>query len=129
MLTFLVLTGVVNMAAWGCFLFWRARSGKQATAGGYTPRGDRVLVRRLAATAPQAGEVVLPTSQQKPLNEGIVVAVGPGMLHSGERVPVDLKVGQHVCFLDYAGSAIVVDGEEYLSLRDEEIHGDRGLSQ
>ena len=45
----------------------------------YEPRGDRVVVRRLPRPAPKPGEVVIPHSQQKLLDEGIVVAVGPGL--------------------------------------------------
>jgi chaperonin GroES len=93
----------------------------------YEPRGDRVVVRRLARPAPKPGEVVIPNSQQKLLDEGIVVAVGPGLRNrvTWQIDPVDLEVGDHVCFGDYAGSEIKVDGEEYLSMRDEEIHGRR----
>lgn len=93
----------------------------------YFPRGDRVIVKRLPAPLPKEGELILPTSQQKPLNEGIVIAVGPGARNriTGEVDEIDLCEGDHVCFLDYAGSIINVDGVDYLSLRDEEIHGER----
>jgi chaperonin GroES len=93
----------------------------------YEPRGDRVVVRRLPRPAPKPGEVVIPNSQQKLLDEGIVVAVGPGLRNrlTWQIDPVDLEVGDHVCFGDFAGSEIKVDGEEYLSMRDEEIHGHR----
>lgn len=93
----------------------------------YEPRGDRVIVRRVAPPAPQEGDVLLPASQQKPLNEGIVVAVGPGLRNhaTGLREPLDFKVGDHICFLEYAGFGVEIDGVEYLSMRDEEIHGRR----
>lgn len=93
----------------------------------YKPRGDRVIVQRLPPPAPKEGELVVPNSQQKPLNEGIVVAVGPGMRNrvTGMVDPVDLGPGAHVCFVDYAGFEIEVDGEKYLSMRDEEVHGER----
>ena len=39
--------------------------------------------------------------------------------------PIDLEPDDRVCFVDYAGFPIEVDGEEYLSLREEEIHGRR----
>lgn len=93
----------------------------------YEPRGDRVIVRRLPPPEPKEGEVYVPASQQKPLNEGVVVAVGPklkvdrptGVVYFG------LEPGDTVCFVDFAGFEIEVDGETYLSLRDEEIHGKR----
>lgn len=93
----------------------------------YEPRGDRVIVKQLPPPEPKEGEMVVPRSQQKPLNEGTVVAVGPGTRNrtTGLLDPVDLEVGDHICYLDFAGSAIEVDGVEYLSMRDEEIHGRR----
>jgi chaperonin GroES len=83
----------------------------------YEPRGDRVIVTRLPLPQPKPGDVFLPASQQRPLNEGTVIAVGPGV--------VGIAPGDHVCFLDYAGFEIEVDGGTYLSMREEEIHGRR----
>ena len=93
----------------------------------YEPRGDRVVVKRLEPPAPKEGEVIMPKSQAKQLDEGIVVAVGPGLRNrlTWQVDPVDLQVGDHVCFGDYAGSDVEVDGVKYLSMRDEEIHGRR----
>jgi chaperonin GroES len=93
----------------------------------YEPRGDRVIVKTLPPPEAKEGEVYVPRSQQKPLNEGTVVAVGPGTRNrmTGQIDPVELAVGDQVCYLDFAGSEIEVDGEKYLSLRDEEIHGRR----
>jgi len=93
----------------------------------YEPRGDRVVVRRLERPAPKPGEVIVPGSMQKQLDEGIVVAVGPGLRNrlTWQIDPVDIEPGDHVCFGDFAGSEIEVDGEKFLSMRDEEIHGRR----
>lgn len=95
----------------------------------YEPRGDRVVVRRLERPAPKPGEVIVPGSMQKQLDEGIVVAVGPGLRNRLTWLidPVDLEPGNHVCFGDFAGSEIEVDGEKFLSMRDEEIHGRRPI--
>ncbi len=96
----------------------------------YEPRGDRVLVSRLPPPEPKEGMVFIPASQQKPLNEATVVVVGPGLRNrtTGKIDPVDLDPGDIVCFVDYAGFEVEVDGVKYLSLRDEEIHGRRLLS-
>lgn len=93
----------------------------------YEPRGDRVILKRLPPPEQKEGDVYLPASQQKPLNEGVVVAVGPGLRNrvTGMIDPVDLQPEDLVCFVDYAGFEIEVDGEKYLSLRDEEVHGRR----
>ncbi len=85
-----------------------------------------MIVRRLPPPEPKEGEVYVPASQQKPLNEGVVVAVGPKLYRRiGDYVTSDINPDDIVCFVDYAGFEIEVDGETYLSLRDEEIHGKR----
>ena len=83
----------------------------------YTPRGDRVIVKRLERPAPAADAMAIPDSQKQVVNEGTVVAVGP-------KVP-DLKPGDHVCFYEFSGSPVEIDGEEYLSMGEGEIHGVR----
>jgi len=93
----------------------------------YVPRGDRVVVKRLPRPEPAPGELISPKSQQKELNEGIVIAVGPGLRNrvTGEIDAIELEPGDHVLFVDFAGFDIEVDGVDYLSMRDEEIHGRR----
>jgi chaperonin GroES len=86
----------------------------------YTPRGDRVIVKRAERKPQEAGGIALPDSQQRPLNSGTVIAVGPGARNSvtGEVDAIeDLEPGDTVEFLDYAGAEIEVDGETYLCLR------------
>lgn len=93
----------------------------------YEPRGDRVIVKRLPMPEKRSDGLATPESMRKPLNEGTVIAVGPGKRNSitGSIDPVELKIDDHVCFLDYAGFDIEVDGEKYISMRDEEVHGRR----
>lgn len=86
----------------------------------YIPRGDRVIVKRLPQPKPKEGELLIPGSQQKLLDEGIVIAVGPEIS--------DIEPGAHVCFLEFAGTTVEIDGESYLSMRDQEIHGVRKAS-
>jgi len=114
-----------------CVLAERAarRRPKRALASSlsYQPRGDRIIVRRHERSAPEGG-IMLPDSQQRPLNAGTVIAVGPGARNSVtgriDRIE-DLAPGDTVEFLDYAGSTVEIDGEEYLCMRDCEIHGKR----
>lgn len=94
----------------------------------YIPRGDRVLVLRKPLPVPVEGEVIIPKSHQKELNEGTVVAVGPGLRNrvTGKVDPIDdVEVGGTVLFVDFAGTEVEIDGVKYLSMRDEEIHGRR----
>ena len=94
----------------------------------YIPRGDRVILKRLPPPEPKEGEVRLPDSQKRPMNAGTVVAVGPGARNvvTGQIDAItDLKPGDIVEFLDYAGAEVEIDGEAYLSVRESEIHGKR----
>lgn len=84
------------------------------------PLGDRVVVKPLPMEERTKGGIVLPdTAKEKP-QKGEVVAVGAGrLLESGNRVPIDLKVGDMVLYSKYAGNEVKIDDEEYLILRAE----------
>jgi co-chaperonin GroES (HSP10) len=85
----------------------------------YEPFDDRLLIRRLERKVqPIPDGVVMPQSQQAPLNEGIVIAVGPD-------VPQAKWPGAHVCFVEHAGYEVEIDSESYLQMRDEEVIGRR----
>jgi chaperonin GroES len=88
-----------------------------------TPLHDRVLVRRLEEKNTAKGGIIIPdTAKEKP-QEGEVMAVGPGKIEKGKRVPLDVKVGDRILFGKYTGSEIKIDDQEYLILREEEIFG------
>ncbi len=86
------------------------------------PLHDRVLVRRLEEQEAKIGGIIVPdTAKEKP-QQAEVMGVGNGkMLESGERVPIDVKVGDRILFGKYSGSEVKIDGEEYLVLREDEI--------
>lgn len=87
------------------------------------PLADRVVVKRLEeeeAKTP-AGIIIPDTAKEKP-QKGIVVAVGPGRIdENGNRVPMEVKVGDKVLFAKYAGSEVKIEGEEYLIMREDDI--------
>jgi chaperonin GroES len=86
-----------------------------------TPLHDRVLVRRLEEKETAKGGIIIPdTAKEKP-HEGEVMAVGAGKIQKGKRVPLDVKVGDRILFGKYTGNDILVDDQEYLILREEEI--------
>ena len=86
-----------------------------------TPLHDRVLVKRIEEKESVRGGIIIPdTAKEKP-QEGEVIAVGAGKIEKGERVPLDVKVGDRVLFAKYGGSEIKIEDEEYLILREEEI--------
>jgi chaperonin GroES len=86
-----------------------------------TPLHDRVLVRRLEERETAKGGIIIPdTAKEKP-QEGEVMAVGAGKIEKGKRVPLDVKAGDRILFGKYTGNDILVDDQEYLILREEEI--------
>lgn len=88
------------------------------------PLADRVVVKPLPTEEVTKGGIVLPdTAKEKP-QKGEVIAVGPGrLLDNGQRVAVDVKVGDKVLYSKYAGNEVKLDGEEYLILREADILG------
>jgi chaperonin GroES len=69
-----------------------------------------------------SGGIYIPdTAKEKP-QEGTVVAVGPGRLtDEGNRVPMDVAVGDTVVYSKYAGTEYKEGEIEYLVLRDDDI--------
>ena len=86
------------------------------------PLHDRVVVRRLEAETTTKGGIVIPDSATEKPIQGEVVAVGDGtLLESGERRPLDLRVGDRVLFGKYAGTEVKLDGEELVVMRETDI--------
>ncbi len=86
------------------------------------PLGERVVVKRLESEEITAGGIVLPdTAKEKPL-QGRVLSVGDGrLLPDGNRVEHQVGEGDRVIFDAYAGSEVVIDGEEWLIMSEDEI--------
>ena len=86
------------------------------------PLADRVILQRAEAEDKTAGGILLPESAKDKPKEGKIVAVGEGRtLDSGERQPMDVKVGNRVLFSSYAGTEVKVSGEEYLIMNESDI--------
>ena len=87
-----------------------------------TPLHDRVLVRRLEEKESVKGGIIIPdTAKEKP-QEGEVIAVGAGKINEkGDRVALDVKVGDRILFGKYSGNDIKIDDEEYMILKEDEI--------
>lgn len=85
------------------------------------PLGERVVIKRLEAEEKtKSGIVLTGTAKERP-QEAEVVAVGPGSIVDGNRVPMEVKVGDKVLYSKYAGTEVKVDGEEYTILKQEDI--------
>ena len=85
------------------------------------PLEDRIVIRQVEAEQTTASGLVIPdTAKEKP-QEGEVIAVGPGRVDDkGNRIPVDVKVGDTVIYSRYGGTEVKYEGQEFqiLSSRD-----------
>jgi chaperonin GroES len=86
------------------------------------PLGEKVVVKRLAAEQTTAGGIVLPEMAKEKPQQGRVLSVGDGrLLSNGERAVQQVSEGDRVLFGSYAGTEVVVDGEELLIMSEDEI--------
>lgn len=82
-----------------------------------TPLHDRVIIKAAAAEEKTAGGIIIPdTAKEKP-QRGIVIAAGPGK----KDEPVTVKVGDTVLYGKYSGTEIVIEGDDFLIMRESDI--------
>ena len=86
------------------------------------PLEDRIVIKQVEAEQVTSSGLVIPdTAKEKP-QEGEVVAVGPGRIDdNGNRVPLDVAVGDRVIYSKYGGTEIKYNGEEYLILSARDV--------
>lgn len=81
------------------------------------PLADRIVVKQLEAEQTTASGLVIPGAAKEKPQEGEVVAVGPGRVDDkGNRIAVDVAVGDTVIFSKFGGTEVKYLGEEYLIL-------------
>jgi chaperonin GroES len=91
------------------------------TKFGLSPLEDRVVVKPSEAEETTASGIVIPDTAKERPQEGEVVAVGPGRFEDGQRIPMDVKVGNQVIYSKYGGTEVKVDGDEYLILSARDV--------
>ena len=68
-----------------------------------------------------SGLYIPETAKEKP-QQGNVLAVGEGRRdEDGERIEMDVKVGDKVLFAKYAGTEIKIDGKKLLIMKESDI--------
>ena len=90
----------------------------------FRPLGDRVLVKRVEEETKSKGGIIIPdTAKEKP-QEGEVIAVGPGGRdEDGERIAMDLKVGDRILFGKWSGTEVKIDGDDLLIMKESDVMG------
>ena len=86
------------------------------------PLEDKILVQASEAETTTASGIVIPdTAKEKP-QEGRVLAVGPGRVDdNGNRIPLDVSVGDTVIYSKYGGTEIRYNSEDYLILSSRDV--------
>ena len=85
------------------------------------PLADRVVIKALEESEQMRGGLYIPdTAKEKP-QQGEVIAVGPGRHEEGQRVPMDVKVGDKILYGKYSGTEVTIDNEQYLILRESDV--------
>ena len=85
------------------------------------PLADRVVIKMLEAEETTKGGIILTSSAQEKPEIAEIVAVVPGGVVDGEKVVMEVKVGDKVLISKYAGTEVKVDGVEYTILRQSDV--------
>ncbi len=87
-----------------------------------SPMADRIVVEPAEETEEMRGGLYIPdTAKEKP-QQGTVVAAGPGRLNDdGDRIPMEVKVGDLVLYGKYAGTEVTLDGNDYLIVKEADV--------
>ena len=86
------------------------------------PLGSRVVIEPVEQEEITAGGIVLPeTAKEKP-QKGTILAIGPGDRdEDGDRIAMDVAVGDVVLYAKYAGTEIKVEGKKLLILKESDL--------
>ena len=85
------------------------------------PLADRVAIRPLEETEQMRGGLYIPdTAKEKP-QQGEIIAVGPGRWERGERVAMELKVGDKVLYGKYAVTEVTIETETFLVIKESDV--------
>ena len=80
-----------------------------------TPLEDKIIVKQAEADTQTASGLYIPDNAKEKPQQGEVLAVGPGRRDDkGERIPMDVKVGDKVLYSKYGGTEVHYEGEDYL---------------
>ncbi len=86
------------------------------------PLGDRVLVKPAPAEEKTKSGIVLPDSAKEKPQEGTVVAIGSGrILDNGQKVPLEVKVGDNVLYSKYGGTEVKIENDDFIILQERDI--------
>lgn len=85
------------------------------------PLENRVVVKPLEEEVSSTG-IIIPTDAKEKSMEGIIVAVGPGIITlDGTLVKMRLKKDDIVLYSKFVGTEVTYQGSEYLIMKESEV--------
>jgi chaperonin GroES len=92
-----------------------------ATKAAIQPLEDRVVIMPNDDAEEMRGGLYIPdTAKEKP-TQGEVIAVGPGRIEEGDRVPMDVAVGDKVIYGKYSGTQFQLGDDEVIIIKTTDI--------
>jgi len=87
------------------------------------PLNDNVIVEVVEIEKKTASGIILAGDAAKPKHaEGVIVAVGPGkFLKNGERLKLDVSVGDRVIYSGYSHTTVEHEGKDLVILSESDI--------
>ena len=85
------------------------------------PLGDRVVIKNCEAEETTKSGLILTSAAKEKPQMAMVLAVGPGGNVDGKEIKMQVKEGQKVIYSKYAGTEVMVDGEELIIVRQSDI--------
>ena len=87
------------------------------------PMEDRVVIMPTDEAESMRGGLYIPdTAKEKP-TQGEVIAVGPGRIEKGDRIPMEVRVGDKVIYGKYSGQNVTIDGTEVVIIKVTDLYG------
>jgi chaperonin GroES len=85
------------------------------------PLEDRAVILPAEEAESMRGPLYIPdTAKEKP-TQGEVLAVGPGRMEKGARIPMEIKTGDQVIYGKYSGTPYQVGDDELIILKASDI--------
>lgn len=86
-----------------------------------SPLADRVVLKETVAEETTKSGIVLPSQAKEKPQYAEVVEVGPGAVVDGQKIPMEVSVGDKVIYSKYAGMEVKLDDEEYIIVKQSDI--------
>lgn len=85
------------------------------------PLGDRVLIKMIEAEETTKSGIILTSGSQEKPQIAEIIAVGPGGVVDGEKIEMQVKIGQRVITSKYSGTEVKYEGTEYIIVKQSDI--------